>query len=111
MVRQYAGRGNAAYHPAMLLGLPVDGYATGRHASRKIERACHDSVAFRFIAANPQPDHDSFATFQRRFLPQIEALLMQWANCRSMVGDDLIEQIEQIDLVDGGRWTCWIPEG
>jgi hypothetical protein len=34
-------------------------------------------VAFRFIAANTQPDHDSIATFRRRFLPQIEALFMQ----------------------------------
>jgi transposase len=77
LVRQYAGRGSDAYHPAMLLGLLVYGYATGVHSSRKIEHACHDSVAFRFIAANTQPDHDSIATFRRRFLPQIEALFVQ----------------------------------
>lgn len=77
LIRQYAGRGSAAYHPAMLLGLLVYGYATGVHSSRKIERACHDSVAFRFVAANTQPDHDSIATFRRRFLPQIEALFVQ----------------------------------
>jgi transposase len=77
LVRQYAGRGSAAYHPAMLLGLLVYGYATGVHSSRKIERACHDSVAFRFIAANTQPDHDSIATFRRRFLVQIESLFVQ----------------------------------
>ena len=61
----------------MLLGLLVYGYTTGLHSSRKIERACHDSVAMRFIAANTQPDHDSIATFRRRFLPQIEALFVQ----------------------------------
>ena len=77
LTRQYAGRGSDAYHPAMLLGLLVYGYATGVHSSRKIERACSDSVAFRFIAANTQPDHDSIATFRRRFLPQIEALFVQ----------------------------------
>ena len=77
LVRQYAGRGSAAYHPAMLLGLLVYGYATGTHSSRKIERACHDSIAFRFIAANTQPDHDSIANFRRRFLVQIEALFVQ----------------------------------
>ena len=77
LVRQYAGRGSDAYHPAMMLGLLVYGYATGVHSSRKIERACGDSVAFRFIAANEQPDHDSIATFRRRFLPQIEALFVQ----------------------------------
>jgi transposase len=77
LVGQYAGRGSDAYHPAMLLGLLVYGYATGVHSSRKIERACHDSVAFRFIAANKQPDHDSIAHFRRRFLPQIEKLFVQ----------------------------------
>ena len=77
LTRQYAGRGSDAYHPSMLLGLLVYGYATGMHSSRKIERACHYSVAMRFIAANTQPDHDSIATFRRRFLPQIEALFVQ----------------------------------
>ena len=77
LVRQYAGRGSDAYHPAMMLGLLIYGYATGVHSSRKIERACADSVAFRFIAANTQPDHDSIATFRRRFLAQIEALFVQ----------------------------------
>lgn len=77
LVRQYAGRGSDAYHLAMLLGLLVYGYATGVHSCRKMEQACHDSVAFRFIAANTQPDHDSIAMFRRRFLPQIEKLFVQ----------------------------------
>ena len=34
-------------------------------------------VAFRFIAANEHPDHDTIATFRRRFLEQIEALFVQ----------------------------------
>jgi transposase len=37
-------------------------------SSRKLERATYDSVAFRFIAANDHPDHDTIATFRRRFL-------------------------------------------
>src|SRR6478609_2418657 len=37
----------------------------------------HDSVAFRFIVANEHPDHDTIATFRRRFLKQIEALFVQ----------------------------------
>ena len=34
-------------------------------------------MAFRFIAANEHPDHDTIATFRRRFLKQIEALFVQ----------------------------------
>ena len=64
MTRAYRGSGSASYHPALLLGLLVYGYATGVFSSRKIERATHDSVAFRFIAANTHPDHHTLATFR-----------------------------------------------
>ena len=75
--RQYAGRGSKAHHPAVLLSLLIYGYATGVFSSRKIERATHDSVAFRYVAANTHPDHDTIAAFRRRFLPQFEALFVQ----------------------------------
>lgn len=77
LVRQYAGRGSAAHHPAVLLGLLIYGYANGVHSSRKIERATYDSVAFRYVAANTHPDHDTLATFRRRFLKEVEALFVQ----------------------------------
>ena len=77
MSKSYRGTGSASYHPAPLLGLLVYGYATGVFSSRKLERATHDSVAFRFIAANEHPDHDTIATFRRRFLPEIEALFVK----------------------------------
>jgi transposase/IS5 family transposase len=74
--KAYRGSGSASYHPAMLLGLLVYGYATKTFSSRAIERATHDSVAFRFIAGNEHPDHDTIATFRKRFLAQIEALFI-----------------------------------
>jgi hypothetical protein len=46
-------------------------------SSRKLERATYDSVAVRFIAANDHPDHDTIATFRRRFLKEIEALFVK----------------------------------
>ena len=77
MSGSYRGSGSASYHPEVLLGLLVYGYATGVFSSRKLERATYDSVAFRFIAANDHPDHDTIAMFRRRFLPQIESLFVQ----------------------------------
>lgn len=73
----YRGRGTAAYHPALLLSLLVYGYATGVFSSRKLERATYDSVAFRYIAAGSHPDHDTLATFRRRFLGELEGLFVQ----------------------------------
>ena len=77
MSGRYRGSGSASYHPRMLLGLLVYGYATGVFSSRKLERATYNSVAFRFIAANDHPDHDTIATFRRRFLAEIEALFVR----------------------------------
>jgi transposase len=77
MSGSYRGSGSASYHPCMLLGILVYGYATGVFSSRKLERATYDSVAFRFIAANDHPDHDTIAMFRRRFLKEIEALFVE----------------------------------
>ena len=77
MSGSYRGSGSASYHPRMLLGIVVYGYATGVFSSRKLERATYDLVAFRFIAANDHPDHDTIAAFRRRFLKEIEALFVQ----------------------------------
>ena len=72
MTGSYRGSGEASYHPRLLLGLIIYGYATGVFSSRALERA-----TFRFIAANEHPDHDTIANFRRRFLKQIEALFVQ----------------------------------
>jgi len=77
LTRAYGGRGSAAHHPAVLLGLLIYGYVTGIPSSRKIERATYDSVAFRYIAANTHPDHDTLAHFRRRFGSQFEQLFVQ----------------------------------
>jgi transposase len=77
LTRQYAGRGSKAHHPATLLAILVYGYATGVFSSRRLERATYDSVAFRYIAAGSHPDHDTLATFRRRFLGELEGLFVQ----------------------------------
>ena len=75
--RAYLGHGSEPYHPATLLALLIYGYATGCFSSRKIERATYDSLAFRFIACNRHPDHDTLATFRRRFAKEFEAVFVQ----------------------------------
>ena len=86
MTRAYRGSGSASYHPSMLLGLLIYGYATKVFSSRAIERATHDSVAFRFIAGNEHPDHDTIATFRRRFLGQIEGLFVDVLKLAARMG-------------------------
>ena len=73
----YTGVGSEAFHPEMLLALLFYGYATGVFSSRKLEQASYDSIAFRYIAANTHPDHDTIATFRKRFLEQLKPLFLQ----------------------------------
>jgi len=77
MVVQYSGRGSKPWSPEMMVALLFYGYATGVFSSRKLERASHDSLAFRYICANTHPDHDSIATFRRRFAKQLAACFVQ----------------------------------
>jgi transposase len=76
-VNAYSGRGKAPYHPEVLLGILIYGYATGVYTSRAIERACLDSMAFRFVAADTHPDHDTIATFRTRFDSEIKDIFTQ----------------------------------
>jgi transposase len=73
----YAGRGERAYRPKMLVALLVYGYATGVFSSRKLERSCFESVVFRYIAANTSPDHDTIADFRKRILPELPGIFLQ----------------------------------
>jgi len=71
------GRGQAAYHPVMMVKLLLYGYCIGVVSSRKIEAATYDHVAFRYLAAQEHPDHDSIAEFRRRHLPAMTALFLE----------------------------------
>ncbi len=76
--KQYSGRsGKQAYNPKILLGLLFYGYSTGTFSSRKLENSTYDSVAFRYIAANSHPDHDTIANFRQRFLTELEDIFVQ----------------------------------
>ena len=71
------GRGRPPYHPLMMVKLLVYGYCTGRVSSRKIERATHEDVAFRVLACNQHPDHDSIAEFRKQHLEELAKLFAQ----------------------------------
>jgi len=77
MIGAYSGRGSNPWPPEMMVSLLFYGYATGVFSSRKLEQASHDSLAFRYICANRHPDHDSIATFRRRFAKQLAACFVQ----------------------------------
>ncbi len=71
------GRGLAAYHPEMLTRLLLYGYSIGESSSRRIEQATYDDVAFRYLAADQHPDHDTIASFRQQHLESLGRLFVQ----------------------------------
>ena len=61
------GSGDRQFPPHMMLALLIYCYAHGIFSSRKIERATYRDVAVRFLAGNTHPDHDTIASFRKRF--------------------------------------------
>jgi transposase len=71
------GRGMAAYHPVMMVRVLLYGYCVGVVSSRKLERATYEDVAFRYLAADQHPDHDSIASFRQTHLQALAGLFTQ----------------------------------
>ena len=74
---KYAGRGQKAYPPSMLLALFIYAYINGIFSTRKIEQATYDSIPFLYIACNLHPDHDTLATFRKRFKEEFQDVFVQ----------------------------------
>ncbi|MBF8283610.1 MAG: transposase [Anaerolineales bacterium] len=74
---RYAPQGGEAIAPEVLLALLFYGYATGIFSSRKIEKATHEHLAFRYVAGGLHPDHDTIANFRKTFLPELQDLFVQ----------------------------------
>ena len=97
--KRYASQGGEAIAPEILLGLLFYGYATGIYSSRKIEKATHESIPFRFIAGGLHPDHDTIANFRKTFLAEIQELFVQVLLLAEAVG---VLQLGNISL-DGSK--------
>ncbi|MQA76653.1 MAG: IS5/IS1182 family transposase, partial [Solirubrobacterales bacterium] len=71
------GRGAPPYDPRLMLRVLLYGYCTGVRSSRKLEAACTEVVAFRWLAAGSAPDFRSIARFRRRHLSALGHLFVQ----------------------------------
>jgi hypothetical protein len=61
----------------MMVKLLLYAYCTGKPSSRMIERATYEDVAYRVLAADQHPDHDTIAAFRKRHLAALAGLFLQ----------------------------------
>ena len=71
------GRGLAAYDPRRMVRVLIYGYSRGVASSRRIERATYEDVAFRYLAADQHPDHDTIAAFRKEHLENLSKLFVE----------------------------------
>src|SRR5213594_4320808 len=71
------GRGQAAYHPVMMVRLLIYGYCIGVVSSRQIEKRTYEDVAFRYLSADEHPDHTTINEFRKRHLKALAGLFLQ----------------------------------
>lgn len=74
---QKDGRGQAAYHPVMMVRLLIYGYCIGVVSSRQIEKRTYEEVAFRYLSADEHPDHTTINEFRKRHLKALAGLFLQ----------------------------------
>jgi len=70
-------RGYPPYHPRMMVKVLLYAYGTGVYSSRKIAARLEDSVAFRFLAAENQPDFRTLSDFRKRHSVALAGLFTQ----------------------------------
>ena len=79
-------RGRPRYHPVMLLKVLVFGYCVGVRSSRKLDRLLERDIAFRYLAANQQPDFRTISDFRKDHREEFTQLFVDLAQLCDAAG-------------------------
>ncbi len=71
------GRGGPPFDPRLMVRVLLLGYTTGIRSSRKLEQACWNQVAFRWLAGGQAPAYRAIAKFRKRHLSALGHLFVQ----------------------------------
>jgi transposase len=86
------GWGAPAFHPAMMVKVLLYGYTNGITSSRRLAAMLEVDIAFRYLAANNQPDHRTINVFRTEHLNALLGLFV-----------DVLELCRKQGLVKLGR--------
>jgi transposase len=86
------GWGASAFHPVMMVKVLLYGYTNGVTSSRRLSSLLEVDVAFRYLAANEQPDHRTINGFRTTHRVALERLFL-----------DVLELCREAGLVKLGR--------
>jgi len=72
-----SGKGQKAYHPAMMLKVLIYAYCVGIFSSRKIMAALQELVPLRYLAADNYPGHRTIARFREQNLEHFRSVFVK----------------------------------
>ena len=72
-----SGKGQKAYHPAMMLKVLIYSYCAGIFSSRKIMAALQELVPLRYLAAGNCPGHRTIARFREKNLSRFRSVFVE----------------------------------
>jgi transposase len=77
ILKTYSANGSPAYNPQLMVKVLFYGHTQGVRSSRKIENRLNEDIAYRFLAANQQPDHGTISLFRKIHLLSLKEIFSQ----------------------------------
>lgn len=83
---RYGNLGQPAYHPRLMLKVILYGFTVGVFSSRKLERACQENLAFKYLAGMEAPDFRTFIEFRQRHREDMQGVYVQTVKLAQALG-------------------------
>lgn len=77
LMGRYGELGQPAYHPRLMLKVTLYGFTVGIFSSRKLQRACQENLAFKYLAGLETPTLKTFIDFRRRHRDDMRAVFVE----------------------------------
>ena len=83
---RYGNLGQPAYHPRLMLKVILYGFTVGSFSSRKLQRACQENLAFKFLAGMETPAFRTFLEFRQRHREDRQGVFVQTVKLARALG-------------------------
>ena len=83
---RYGNLGQPAYHPRLMLKVILYGFTVGIFSSRKLQRACQENLAFKYLAGMETPVFRTFIEFRQRHRDDMKEVFVQTVKLARALG-------------------------
>ena len=86
LMLRYGNMGQPPYHPRMMLKVILYGFTVGVFSSRKLQRACQENLAFKYLAGMATPAFKTFIEFRNRHRDDMKAVFVETVKLARQLG-------------------------